>query len=66
VKPNAKLISKEKGKSFHTFVAKALFISKRTRSDIQPAITYLTIRVKQPNEDNWTKLVMTPHYLPQM
>jgi hypothetical protein len=63
VKPNAKLLSKEKGKSFHTFVAKALFISKRTRRDIQPAIAYLTTRVKQPNEDDWNKLVKVMPYL---
>jgi hypothetical protein len=63
VKPNAKLPSKEKEKSFHTFIAKALFISKRTRSDIQPAITYLTIRVKHPNEDDWNKFVRVMHYL---
>jgi hypothetical protein len=64
VKPNAKkLLSKEKGKSFHTFVAKLLFISKRTRSDIQPAVAYLTTRVKQPNEYDWNKLVRVMHFL---
>jgi hypothetical protein len=43
---NGKPLSHEKARLFHTFVAKILFLSKRTRCDIQPAVAFLTTRVK--------------------
>jgi hypothetical protein len=48
---------------FHTFVAKALFLSKRARCDIQPVIAFLTTQVRSPNEDDWDKLCKMMHYL---
>ncbi len=51
----SKKISKEKAEEFHT-VAKGLFLSKRARPDIMPAIAYLTTRVKEPTESDWFKL----------
>ena len=63
INPNAKKLGNEKAKAFHTFVAKALFISKRARCDIQPAIAFLTTRVKGPSEDDWKKLCKLMHYL---
>jgi hypothetical protein len=61
--PNAKKLGNEKATAFHAFVAKALFISKRARCDIQPAIAFLTTRVKGPSKDNWKKLCNLLHYL---
>jgi hypothetical protein len=52
INPNAKKLGNEKAKAFHTFVAKALFISKKTGCDVQPAIAFLTTRVKGPSEDD--------------
>jgi hypothetical protein len=49
-------LSKEKRELFHTFVAKGLFVSKRGRPDIQPAIAFLSTRVKSPDEQDWFKL----------
>ena len=49
-------LSKEKAEIFHTFVAKGLFLCKRARSDIQPAIAFLSTRVKGPNQGDWFKL----------
>jgi hypothetical protein len=43
-------------KLFHTQVANGLFLSKRARPDILPAITYLCTRAKEPNENDWFKL----------
>ena len=64
VNPSAKLLEDKKTKVlFHTFVAKALFISKRARCDLQPAIAFLTTRVKQPTEEDWIKLCKMMHYL---
>jgi hypothetical protein len=48
---------------FHTFVAKGLFLCKRARSDIQPAIAFLTTSVKEPNQGDWFKLKKMLGYL---
>jgi len=42
---------------FHTFVAKALFLCKRACPDIQLAVATLCTRVKDPNQDDWCKLL---------
>jgi hypothetical protein len=51
-----KKLTKEKQELFHTFVAKGLFLCKRARPDIQPAIAFLSSRVKGPGEQDWFKL----------
>jgi hypothetical protein len=58
-----KLLNKEKSEIFHTFVAKGLFVCKRARPDIQPAIAFLSTRVKAPDEQDWCKLVKMMNYL---
>ena len=45
-----------KAKSFHTVVAKALYVSKQARPDISQDNMFLTTRVREPDEDNWRKL----------
>ncbi len=50
---------------FHTFVAKLLYLSKRTRPDITLVIGFLTTRVKGPNQDDWNRLVRCIAYLNQ-
>ena len=47
---------KKKAKRFHSIVAKMLFVTKRARPDTGPAISYLTTRVREPNEDDLSKL----------
>ena len=42
---------------FHTCAAKGLFICKRGRPDIQTSVAFLTTRVKQPDQDDWKKLL---------
>jgi hypothetical protein len=42
----------------HTFVAKGLFLAKRGRPDIMPCIAFLTTRVKNPTEEDWSKLIL--------
>ena len=49
----------------HTFVAKSLFLSKRGRPDISTAIAFLTTRVKEPDVDDWKKLLQLIFYLKQ-
>jgi hypothetical protein len=57
VESSSKLLPKEKNELFHTFVAETLFSCKHARPDIQPAIAFLTTRVKSLDEQDWTKLV---------
>ena len=48
---------------FHTFVAKALFATKRSRPDINTAVAFLIISVWGPNKDDWKKLLRLMQYL---
>lgn len=50
-------LSVAKAEQFHTVVAQGLFLCKRGRPDIAPAIAFLTTRVKGPDRDDWSKLV---------
>ena len=43
-------------KRFHSFVAKLLYLSKRTRPDILTLVAFLTTRVQSPTEDDRAKL----------
>ena len=56
-------LSKEKKELFHMFVAKGLFACKRARPDIQPAIAFLSTRVKEPNKNDWLKLIKMMEFL---
>ena len=56
-------LDKQQAQEYHTFVAKGLFASKRARPDIQPTIAVLCTRVKEPNEDDWRKLIKLLKYI---
>jgi hypothetical protein len=58
----AKLDTK-RAEIFHTFVAKGLFLCKRARPDIQQAISVLCMRVRDPNQVDWEKLMRVMKYL---
>ena len=58
-----KQISKLKAEAFHTFVAKALFLCKRARPDINPAVAFLCTRVQVSNSYDWSKLVKMMDFL---
>ena len=59
----SKRLDKTRAEQFHTFVAKALFISKRERPDIQPTVAVLCTRVRESNESDWNKLIRLMKYL---
>jgi hypothetical protein len=59
VQESSPSLSKEKAEQFHTFTAQGLFLCKRARPDVAPAIAYFTTRVRSPNQDDWAKLVRT-------
>jgi hypothetical protein len=52
----SKKLDDERKSIFHTITAKGIFLVKRARPDIQPAIAYLSTRVQNPNEEDWKKL----------
>ncbi len=56
-------LSKEKQTQFHSVVAKLLFLAKRGRPDILLSVSFLTTRVKVPDEDDWKKLLRVLGYL---
>ena len=49
-------LDQETADSFHTLVAKLLFLSKRGRPDIQLPVSFLCTRVKHPDTDDYRKL----------
>ena len=60
---NSKRLDSKRAETFHTFVAKGLFVSKRARLDIQPTIAVICTRVKNANEGDWNKLTRMMKYL---
>jgi hypothetical protein len=49
--------------SFHHFMPKLMYLSKRVRPDIQTATAFLTTRVKGPDVDDKKKLRQVLQYL---
>ena len=59
----AEKLSEDLAIVFHNMVARGLFLCKRARPDIQTAIAFLSTRVKQPDNDDWKKLIRLINYL---
>ena len=49
-------LSEKQAELFHHLTAKLLYLSKRTRPDIQTAVAFLTTRVSSPDCDDYKKL----------
>jgi hypothetical protein len=58
-------LSTDKADLFHSVVAKLLWVMKRSRPDIETAISYLCTRVSCCNEDDWGKLKRLLQFLNQ-
>jgi len=56
-------LTRKKTKLFHSTVAKLLFVAKRARPDILLTVSFLTTRVKCPDQDDWKKLMRLLGYL---
>jgi hypothetical protein len=63
VNEDAEKLSEEEAQAFHHLVAKALFLCKRGRPDIQTAVAFLCTRVKEPDVDDNKKLKRMIQYL---
>jgi hypothetical protein len=56
INSEAKELNNEDSDTFHSVVAKLLFIMKCTRPDLEMVISFLMTRVSKSDEDNWHKL----------
>jgi hypothetical protein len=63
VRTDAPKLKETKAIHFHNMVARGLCLCKRARVDIQTAIAFLLTRVRDPNHDNWKKLLCLIKYL---
>jgi len=59
----AEKIDDERAQAFLTTVAKGLFMCKRARPDIMTTIAFLCTRVRDPDKDDWAKLLCMLRYL---
>jgi hypothetical protein len=53
---NSPPVDEKRAQTYHTYVAKTLFICKRARPDLQTAVSFLCKRVKDCREDDYKKL----------
>jgi hypothetical protein len=60
---DCKILSLKAAASFHTIVAKTLYVTKRARPDTCLNIAFLTTRVRVPDTDDWEKLCHLMEYL---
>ena len=59
----SKKLNEKEREQFHRTVAKALFLCKRARPDVQTATAVLCSRVKAPGRKEWSKLVRMMKFL---
>jgi hypothetical protein len=56
VDPKANKLDSETAILYHHLTAKLLYLSKRTRPDLQTPVSFLSTRVLSPDVDDWKKL----------
>jgi hypothetical protein len=56
-------LAQVKAVEFHKLVATTLYATKRARPDTCTAIAFLTTRVREPDKEDWTKLVHLMRYI---
>ena len=57
------LLLKSQAEEYHTLTATTLYLSQKTRIDLQLAISFLCTRVKYPDQHDWKKLTHLMKYL---
>ena len=63
VNPDSEKLDKDKAVLFHHLTAKLLYLSKRTRPNLLPTVSFLCTRVLNPDVDDWKKLGRCMCYL---
>jgi hypothetical protein len=56
-------LDEQKRMKFHSFAQRCLYLCKQVRRDIAVAVAFLTTRVRQPDNDDWSKLVPLIKYI---
>ena len=56
VNPDAEKLNSVSAETFHHLTAKLLYLAKRSRPDVLPAVSFLCTRVQSPDVDDWKKL----------
>jgi len=59
----ATFLDSERADALHHAVAQLSFLKARSRPDLDPAVAFLTTRVRKPDEDDWGKLRRILQYL---
>ncbi len=62
VREDGKKLNEELAEAFHHTVYQLLFAASRARRNIQRAVLFLTTGVKDPDKDDWGKLVRVLKY----
>ena len=63
VRPEVPKLCPDKKQKFHRIVAQLLYILKRARPDLAPAVPFLTTRECDLTDDDWLKLRHVIEYL---
>jgi Reverse transcriptase (RNA-dependent DNA polymerase) len=63
INPECDKLDSETATLYHHLTAKLLYLSKRTRPDLQVAVSFLSTRVLSPDTDDWKKLGRCLRYL---
>ena len=65
LKEDEKPITEDKADLYRSFVAKLLWIMKRSRPDLELAVSFLSTRVKAPTKSDWHKFLRVMCWLKQ-
>ena len=60
---NEILLDSEQSDTYHSMVQKLMYLCKRARPDIEPALSYLCTKVSKPNQGDRAKLYRVLDYL---
>ena len=63
VRDNVPKLSPDRADLFHRVTAQILFVAYRGRPDLRTATSFITKRVKSPDEDDYKKLARTIKYI---
>ena len=55
ISEDTKQLYAKKSELFHTIVAKSLYMSKRSRPDLDTVVAFLYTRVSKNDEEDWKK-----------
>lgn len=63
INPDAAKLPEDRAQLFHHLVAKFLYLCRCTRQDTQKAVAFLCTRVKEPDKDDYKKLMKVMQYI---